>query len=90
MQMGRYVSLSFHRLPFGRCDTDWIIRPVSQGPGEVRGFLERANYMLDIAESSLADVTLEDTDRPGFRRYIKREPLGVVLVIAPWKYVIAL
>jgi acyl-CoA reductase-like NAD-dependent aldehyde dehydrogenase len=46
--------------------------------------------MLDIAESSLADVTLEDTDRPGFRRYIKREPLGVVLVIAPWKYVIVL
>ena len=24
--------------------------------------------------------------RPGFRRYIEREPLGVVLVIAPWNY----
>jgi acyl-CoA reductase-like NAD-dependent aldehyde dehydrogenase len=43
--------------------------------------------MLDIATSSLADVTLEDTDKPGFRRYIKRTPLGVVLVIAPWKLV---
>jgi len=61
-------------------------RPVSQGAGEVRGFLERARYMLSIAESSLSDVPLEDTDKPGFRRFIKRVPLGVVLVIAPWNF----
>ncbi|ELU41344.1 NAD-aldehyde dehydrogenase [Rhizoctonia solani AG-1 IA] len=57
-------------------------RPVSQNPGEIRGTLERANYMLSIAEKSLAPVELKDTDKPGFRRYIKREPLGVVFVIA--------
>ncbi|CAL1702424.1 unnamed protein product [Somion occarium] len=61
-------------------------RPVSQVAGEVRGFLDRATYMLSIAESSLSDVSLKDTDKPGFRRYIKRTPLGVVLVIAPWNY----
>lgn len=61
--------------------------PISQGAGEVRGFLDRASYMLSIAASSLADVTLENTDKPGFRRFIKRIPLGVVLVIAPWKSV---
>ncbi|KAF9221037.1 succinate semialdehyde dehydrogenase [Gyrodon lividus] len=61
-------------------------RPVSQVPGEIRGFLSRAEYMLSIAESCLSDVSLKDTDAPGFRRYIKREPLGVVLVIAPWNY----
>ncbi|KIK02902.1 hypothetical protein K443DRAFT_677253 [Laccaria amethystina LaAM-08-1] len=61
-------------------------RPVSQGAGEVRGFLERAEYMLSIAESSLADVSLADTDKPGFKRYIKRTPLGVMLVIAPWNF----
>ncbi|KAI0791352.1 Aldehyde/histidinol dehydrogenase [Abortiporus biennis] len=61
-------------------------RPVSQVGGEVRGFLDRADYMLSIAESSLADVSLADTDKPGFKRYIKRAPLGVVLVIAPWNY----
>jgi hypothetical protein len=44
--------------------------------------------MLTIAESSLADVRLTDTDKPGFRRYIKRTALGLVLVIAPWKYVL--
>ncbi|KAI9462437.1 succinate semialdehyde dehydrogenase [Lactarius psammicola] len=61
-------------------------RPVSQIAGEIRGTLERAKYMLSIAESSLADVGLQDTDKPGFRRFIRRTPLGVVLVIAPWNY----
>ncbi|KAI0307926.1 succinate semialdehyde dehydrogenase [Multifurca ochricompacta] len=61
-------------------------RPVSQNAGELRGTLERAKYMLSIAESSLADVSLQDTDKPGFRRFIRRTPLGVVLVIAPWNY----
>ncbi|EGN97486.1 hypothetical protein SERLA73DRAFT_184210 [Serpula lacrymans var. lacrymans S7.3] len=61
-------------------------RPVSQVPGEVRGFLDRADYMLSIAESSLADVSLKNTDKPGFRRYIKRTPLGVVFVVCPWNF----
>jgi acyl-CoA reductase-like NAD-dependent aldehyde dehydrogenase len=61
-------------------------RPVSQNAGEIRGFLDRADYMLSIAESCLADVPLTDTDKPGFKRYIKRTPLGVVLVIAPWNF----
>ncbi|KAA1468265.1 succinate semialdehyde dehydrogenase [Dentipellis sp. KUC8613] len=61
-------------------------RPVSQAPGEIRGFLDRARYMLSIAETSLADVSLQDTDKPGFRRFIRRTPQGVVLVIAPWNF----
>ncbi|KAF8736117.1 hypothetical protein AX14_000840 [Amanita brunnescens Koide BX004] len=61
-------------------------RPISQNPGEVRGLLERADYMLSIAPSCLDDVSLKDSDKPGFRRFIKREPLGVVLVITPWNY----
>ncbi|KAJ7218308.1 succinate semialdehyde dehydrogenase [Mycena rebaudengoi] len=61
-------------------------RPIAQNAGEIRGFLDRAAYMLSIASASLADVSLEDTDKPGFRRFIKRTPLGVVLVIAPWNF----
>lgn len=67
---------------------DWIFddsSPVSQVPGEVRGFLDRAVHMLSIAESQLSDVALTDTDKPGFKRYIKRTALGVVLIVAPWK-----
>ncbi len=60
-------------------------RPVSQSPGELkRGFHERALYMCGIAEEALRD--LEVADKPGFRRFIRREPLGVVFVVAPWNY----
>jgi acyl-CoA reductase-like NAD-dependent aldehyde dehydrogenase len=60
-------------------------RPIAYAPLEIRrGFQERAAYMIDIAEATLADITLEPKD--GFRRFIRREPLGVVLVIAPWNY----
>ena len=59
-------------------------RPISQAPGEVGGFEERARYMIKIADTALADVKPEAKD--GFTRYIKREPLGVVFVIAPWNF----
>ena len=59
-------------------------RPVSQTPGELRrGFHERALYMCSQAESALADLQVEP--KPGFQRFIRREPLGVV-VVAPWNY----
>ncbi|WP_448952986.1 aldehyde dehydrogenase family protein [Labrys neptuniae] len=59
-------------------------RPVRYG-GEFRGFEERVRYMMRIAKDSLAS-TIPDDDRPGFKRMIKREPLGVVFVVAPWNY----
>jgi acyl-CoA reductase-like NAD-dependent aldehyde dehydrogenase len=60
-------------------------RPVSQSPGELkRGFHERALYMCSIAEEALADISIPG--KAGFRRFIRREPLGVVLVVAPWNY----
>jgi acyl-CoA reductase-like NAD-dependent aldehyde dehydrogenase len=63
----------------------WQIgRPIGQSPGEVRGFEERARYMVSIAEASLADI--DAGPKEGFRRFIRREPLGVVLVMAPWNY----
>lgn len=59
-------------------------RPVRFGAGELRGFEERARHMIAIAPEALAAVEPAPVD--GFRRYIKREPLGTVLVIAPWNY----
>jgi acyl-CoA reductase-like NAD-dependent aldehyde dehydrogenase len=58
-------------------------RPVRYG-GEKRGVEERVRYMLGIAEEALAPVVPPPTD--GFRRSIKREPLGLMLVVAPWNY----
>ena len=63
----------------------WMMgRPIRYAAGEIRGFVERASHMADIAEGSLADIRLPD--KPGFTRFIRREPLGVALVIAPWNY----
>ena len=59
-------------------------RPLSQTPGEIRGAVDRARQMAQIAPAALADI--EPDPQSGFRRFIRREALGVVLVLAPWNY----
>jgi len=58
-------------------------RPIRYG-GETRGIAERARHMVAIAEEALAPVM--PAPQSGFRRLIKRVPVGLVLVIAPWNY----
>lgn len=58
-------------------------RPVRYG-GEFSGFNERGQYMASIAESALAPIIVEESEK--FIRKIEREPQGLVLVIAPWNY----
>jgi acyl-CoA reductase-like NAD-dependent aldehyde dehydrogenase len=58
-------------------------RPVRYG-GEKRGVEERSRHMIDIAEASLAPS--ERPAKGGFKRWIAHEPLGTVMVIAPWNY----
>lgn len=61
-----------------------IGRPIIQCPGEMRGFEERANYMVDNADRALEDlISKKDSE---FDNYIKKEPLGTIFVIAPWNY----
>ena len=63
----------------------WQIgRPIRHAPNEVRGTLERARHMIAVAAEALADIDVGP--KPGFRRFIRREPLGVVLTIAAWNY----
>jgi acyl-CoA reductase-like NAD-dependent aldehyde dehydrogenase len=60
-------------------------RPVRYTPLEISGgFAERAEYMIACAADALAQIDLPD--KPQFVRYIKKEPLGTVLVLAPWNY----
>jgi len=60
-------------------------RPIAYSPNEIRrGFAERAAHMAAIAPDCLADLDAGPKD--GFRRFIRRDPLGVVLVLAPWNY----
>jgi acyl-CoA reductase-like NAD-dependent aldehyde dehydrogenase len=58
-------------------------RPVRYG-GEIRSLKERVLHMVGIAEAALAPVM--PTEQAGIMRQIRREPLGVLLVVAPWNY----
>ncbi|MBZ4021885.1 aldehyde dehydrogenase [Rhodobacter sp. TJ_12] len=58
-------------------------RPTRFG-GEFGGVNDRANYMAEIAAETLAPKVVEDS--ANFRRYLAREPVGVVFIIAPWNY----
>src|SRR5262245_33436894 len=54
-------------------------RPIAHSPGEIRGLAERARAMTALAPEALADVV--PPPKPDFTRFVRREPLGVVLVI---------
>jgi acyl-CoA reductase-like NAD-dependent aldehyde dehydrogenase len=59
-------------------------RPSRYAPNEVRGMLERARHMIAIAPQALEDV--DAGPRENFRRFVRREPLGVVFTVAAWNY----
>ncbi len=59
-------------------------RPCRYAEGELRGFEERARAMIALAPSALGEIEL--SPRPGLQRFIRRESLGLVLVLAPWNY----
>ena len=62
----------------------WMMgRPIRYG-GEFGGFQERASHMAEIAAGALADLEIADDN--AFKRFIRRVPLGLVLVVAPWNY----
>jgi acyl-CoA reductase-like NAD-dependent aldehyde dehydrogenase len=65
--------------------TSQMGRAIAHSPFELRrGFQERGKYMAGIAASALADIEVERSEN--FHRFIRREPLGVVLVLAPWNF----
>ena len=75
----------------GRELTRQMGRPIAHAPAEItRGFAERAMWLAGAAEEALADDEISPgPDTPGaagLRRFIRHEPLGVVLVVAPWNY----
>ncbi len=88
-ERGRYM-LAFLEALVGMTDEivpelAWQMgRPVRYG-GEFGGVKERTQYMVEIAEKALAPVPASNP-KDGFRRYVKKDPLGVVMVIAPWNY----
>jgi acyl-CoA reductase-like NAD-dependent aldehyde dehydrogenase len=58
-------------------------RPVRYG-GEKGAAEERVRAIVALADEALKPYY--PPEKAGFRRYIAREPLGIVMVIAPWNY----
>ena len=59
-------------------------RPIASAAGEVGGTEERARRMIELADAGLAPIRM--AEKQGFQRWIQREAIGVVFVIAPWNF----
>ncbi|HSG88728.1 MAG TPA: aldehyde dehydrogenase family protein [Pseudomonadales bacterium] len=59
-------------------------RPVRYGAGELGGVEERTRTMCALAPTALGDLAVPA--REGFTRFVRRTPVGPVLVLAPWNY----
>lgn len=59
-------------------------RPIRYAEGEVSSFAARARHMISISDQCLASSAVDD--KPGFKRFIKKCPVGTVAVLAPWNY----
>lgn len=59
-------------------------KPLQQARGEVKTTLHRARTMMSLAPEALRDEPLPPV--PGFHRFIRQEPVGVVLDISAWNY----
>ncbi len=59
-------------------------KPIAQSRREVDTMLDRADTMVRLAPGALADDMLPP--KPGFRRFIRHEPLGILLDIPAWNY----
>ena len=59
-------------------------KPISQSKNELKGMIHRAEVCCELIKDALKDISLPERD--GLKRFIKREPLGVVLDISAWNY----
>ncbi|KAI9728050.1 MAG: hypothetical protein M1834_007864 [Cirrosporium novae-zelandiae] len=64
--------------------TEQMGRPIAYTAKEIATAVKRGEYLLKISEESLADTPGEK--ETGFKRYIKKEPVGPVLILFAWNY----
>ncbi|KAL4985123.1 Aldehyde/histidinol dehydrogenase [Aspergillus falconensis] len=59
-------------------------RPISYTAGEIDTMRKRANYLLDQAEDALKSIPGQEEN--GFKRLVKKAPVGPVLLATAWNY----
>ncbi|KAF9878821.1 aldehyde dehydrogenase family [Colletotrichum karsti] len=68
----------------GRELTEQMGRPIAFSHKEIETMQKRADYLLEIAEESLSD--LPGRPEAGFKRWIKRVPVGPTLIVFAWNF----
>ncbi|KAF2873358.1 Aldehyde/histidinol dehydrogenase [Massariosphaeria phaeospora] len=64
--------------------TEQMGRPIAYTPVEITTAAARGEYLLEISEDTLKNT--EGKPEKGFKRYIKKVPVGPVLILFPWNY----
>ncbi|KAF3766908.1 aldehyde dehydrogenase [Cryphonectria parasitica EP155] len=59
-------------------------RPINYTGKEVSTAVKRCEYLLKISEDTLKDT--EGEAEKGFKRFIRKVPVGPVLILFPWNY----
>jgi acyl-CoA reductase-like NAD-dependent aldehyde dehydrogenase len=62
--------------------TEQMGRPIAYTAGEITTAVKRGEYLVKISDEALQDTSGEA--EKGFNRYIKKLPVGPVLVIFAW------
>lgn len=71
----------------GKEITEQMGRPIAYTAKEVTTAVMRGEYLLKISDETLKDT--EGEPEKGFKRYIKKVPLGPVLILFPWNVRVA-
>jgi acyl-CoA reductase-like NAD-dependent aldehyde dehydrogenase len=64
--------------------TEQMGRPISYTAGEVATAVKRGEYLLKISDETLGDTPGEA--EKGFKRWIKKVPVGPTLILFAWNY----
>ncbi|EXJ88127.1 hypothetical protein A1O1_05055 [Capronia coronata CBS 617.96] len=68
----------------GREITEQMGRPIAYSAKEIDTMQKRAKYLLDISNEALEDIP--GLPEAGFKRYLKKEPIGPVLIVFAWNF----
>jgi acyl-CoA reductase-like NAD-dependent aldehyde dehydrogenase len=71
----------------GKEITEQMGRPIAYTPKEITTAVMRGEYLLKISDETLKDTAGEA--EKGFTRYIRKVPLGPVLILFPWNVRVA-
>ncbi|MEM9705607.1 MAG: aldehyde dehydrogenase family protein [Pseudomonadota bacterium] len=75
--------LHAHRQEIGLEITRQMGRPIRFSPNELDGLKQRGDAMLSFATTALEPHHFDDPDAT---KWIERQPLGLIAVLAPWNY----